>query len=532
MTQGIILAGGQGSRLGPITAQRSKALVTIGQRPHLVHQLLLLRDAGVTETIVVVSPDTERQVTDVVRRAGFDRDEVQFVVQWRPRGPVHALAVGLSALQTLTHASDDNGVFMLMSDSFVDEPLAQDGLLGSTDWVGVAPAPIARSFCYLDEESGEYRDGEVVLGATVTVGVNYFASRRDATHVANEIVIQWQDSVRAREEIPMSAFFNVHRTWREHDGVGLPERHLTSWLDVGDVDALARAHRSRFISRSHHKLDLHASGVLRKYGEGEAFERQIQWMLQRQMHGVPAVANLTPRVYDAWWGGPDLSGYLMEYVDLPTLAELWLYWPGRPDVWQALLRNVINQLEQNLWIGPREDEPTANVLWFVDKTRDRLAMRGLPEWHAVAEPLLDEAEERLRDTVYTELVRGHGDLNFSNILYSLNTGMIKLIDPRGDHLVPWLYEFAKLRYSYHGGFTAITHGLASLHDDGEVFVWPQRELEIQALDDVLSEFVSLELLDVCEGCLLIAGAPLHDGVESEMLFWRGIELLRRVLKSD
>jgi hypothetical protein len=39
----------------------------------------------------------------------------------------------------------------------------------------------------------------------------------------------------------------------------------------------------------------------------------------------------------------------------------------------------------------------------------------------------------------------------------------------------------------------------------------------------------LDILTVCEGCLLVAGAPLHEGVEAEMLFWRGIELLHEVL---
>lgn len=513
--QAIILAGGRGSRLGPVTAQRSKALVTIGQRPHLIHQLLLLHDAGVVETVVVVGPDTERQVMDVVARAGLD-DNVLVVVQDKPRGPVDALRVGLMHQHGIVP-----GTFVLMSDSFVDEPLTLQGILGASDWIGTAPAPTERSFCY--KAFGRYHDGPVEVGKLVTVGVNYLASRDDAL-VAAEFALQQSPSLFSSSEVPMSAFFNAYVDLR--GDVAL--RHLNTWLDVGDVDALARAHRTRFISRSHHKLSLDPSGVLVKYGEGEAFERQANWLLERQELGSPATANLTPRVYGVE-ESPGLSCYLMEYVDLPTLAELWLYWPGLPSVWEALLRNVVAQLEDNLWVGSTEDEPTANVLWFVDKTRDRLAMRGLPEWHAVAEPLLDEVEERLR-LERGELVRGHGDLNFSNILYSLNTGMIKLIDPRGDHLVPWLYELAKLRYSYHGGFTAITHGLAS-HDAkvGRVNVWPQRDAEIQALDAVLCEYVSLELLTLCEGCILIAGAPLHDGVEADLLFWRGIELLHGVL---
>lgn len=516
MQQAIILAGGLGSRLGPISAQRSKALVTIGQRPHLVHQLLLLRDTtDVDEVVVVVGPDTERQVTEVVRRAGF-LDGVSFMVQYRPMGPAHALLMGVNALQART--AEDCGVYVLMSDSFLDEPLNDGANDPERDWVGVAPAPSQRSFCY--ELDGHWVDGVVEPGTSVTVGINYFASRNDVKRAAG--MVANESRAEFFREIPMSEFFNAYQDIR-----GAPvQQTLDSWLDVGDVNALAHAHRSRFISRSHHKLSLSSSGILTKHCEGETFERQVSWLLERQK--LPSTrANLTPRVYDFARMSESEGWYAMEYVDLPTLSELWLYWPGRPDVWEALLRNVVAQLSQNLWTGTTEDEPTANVLWFVDKTRDRLAMRGLPEWHAVAEPLLERAEEVL-SAEHGELVRGHGDLNFSNILYSLNTGMIKLIDPRGDHLVPWLYELAKLRYSYHGGFAAITHGLASLAGE-KVDLWPQRNDEIKALDDVLMEFVSLELLQVCEGCMLVAGAPLHEGVEAEMLFWRGIELLHEVL---
>lgn len=512
--QAVILAGGLGSRLGPVTAQRSKALVTIGQRPHLIHQLLLLRDAGVQSVAVVVSPDTASQVIDVVRRSGIDRElPVAYPVQRQPLGPANALLHGLNVL------TGDGGVFMLMSDSFLDEPLLRNDVRDQCDWIGVAPAPSARSFCY--EDNDIYLDGHVEAGQLVTVGVNYLASGDDARNCA--ALVASDERCRKFGEIPMSQFFNAYTDLRGT----VSQRVLESWLDVGDVNALAHAHRSRFISRSHHKLELDASGVITKWGEGDAFMRQADWLLERQdMPGTRA--NLTPRIYDFARLRDDLGFYCMEYVDLPTLAELWLYWPGRPDVWQSLLRNVLDQLRANLWTGPTENEPTANVLWFVDKTRDRLAMRGLPEWHAVAEPLLDAAEEYLRE-LPADLVRGHGDLNFSNILYSLNTGMIKLIDPRGDHLVPFLYELAKLRYSYHGGFTAITHGLASLgRSIGTVNVWPQRQAEVKALDEVMMGYIDLRTLTVCEGCLLIAGAPLHDGLEAEMLFWRGVQLLHEV----
>lgn len=515
--QAIILAGGIGSRLGPVTAQRSKALVTIGQQPHLIHQLQSLRDAGVHSVIIVVSPDTIRQVVDTVHRSGMDRElAVAYPVQRRPLGPANALLHGLDIL------TGDGGVFMLMSDSFVSEPLLDDdGIYGQGDWIGVAPAPSERSFCYLAQDD-IYVDGVTQQGELVTVGVNYFASSRDARTCARAVAND--DRCVKFGEIPMSQFFNAYTDLR---GPTI-QRVLKSWLDVGDVTALAHAHRQRFISRSHHTLEFDAiAGIIVKYGEGESFERQVAWLDEKTNSTNHRTANLLPRVYDSFTQPEGRSWYSMEYVDLPTLSELWLYWPGRPDVWKSLLANVVQQVSLNLWTGVPEDEPTANVLWFVDKTRDRLAMRGLPEWHAVAEPLLDEAEEFFRRSVYSGLVRGHGDLNFSNILYSLNTGMIKLLDPRGDHLVPILYELAKLRYSYHGGFSAITHGLATLNGT-KVTLLPKRDPEIEALDDVMSGLASLDALTVAEGCMLMAGAPLHDGVEAEMLFWRGVELLHEV----
>ena len=44
----IILAGGKGERLRPLTADRPKSMVPLGGKPILEHQLLWLRDGGVT----------------------------------------------------------------------------------------------------------------------------------------------------------------------------------------------------------------------------------------------------------------------------------------------------------------------------------------------------------------------------------------------------------------------------------------------------------------------------------------------------
>lgn len=53
MTRAILLAAGRGSRLGELTADRPKCMVSLGGEPLLGHQLRVLRSAGMTESLVI-----------------------------------------------------------------------------------------------------------------------------------------------------------------------------------------------------------------------------------------------------------------------------------------------------------------------------------------------------------------------------------------------------------------------------------------------------------------------------------------------
>ncbi|XLQ19629.1 MAG: sugar nucleotidyltransferase [Candidatus Moraniibacteriota bacterium] len=55
--KGIILAGGTGSRLWPLTAQTSKQMLPVGGVPMVFHPLNVLIKAGITDILVIVSPE-------------------------------------------------------------------------------------------------------------------------------------------------------------------------------------------------------------------------------------------------------------------------------------------------------------------------------------------------------------------------------------------------------------------------------------------------------------------------------------------
>lgn len=68
--QAVILAGGQATRLRPHTDRVPKALVQVGDRPILVHQVTWLAEAGITEVIVSCGYRGAAQCSGVQFRPG------------------------------------------------------------------------------------------------------------------------------------------------------------------------------------------------------------------------------------------------------------------------------------------------------------------------------------------------------------------------------------------------------------------------------------------------------------------------------
>lgn len=492
MTVGIILAGGRGSRLGPLAAQISKALVSIGQRPHLAHQIELLRGNGCEQIIVVTSPDTDSQIRQVIDRA--DIEDVTTIVQERPLGPSQAVLLGACAAAVHDTQSD---LLVLMSDTF----LPADTVFPDGDWYGIAPVPSERSFCYWDGESA-YVDGVPPDGSSVTIGAYRFTS---ILHATTAIVDAMMSHV-GEAEVGMSSFLTTYAVKNTPEHVDFGD----SWLDIGDVMALARARRKAFIARDSHSLELTAMNTIVKRGKGDGFLMQHSWM--SAMNQNKSTRHLVPRVYDV-----AEDSYSMEYIDLPTLSELWLYWPGRSDTWQQILESIIAELDSSLWTSEKPWYTDDGSDIFVGKAIARLASLGLPNDHPLFAMLFDVK------CFFNEMeyVRAHGDLNWNNILFSLNTGGFKLIDPRGNDSLPLAYELTKLSYSWNG-FAHITHNLA--FDRATT-----RVRERDALNEVLSDYMSSIGRTAAEGCLFLAGAPLHPPAQRERMIALGTEKLKEAI---
>lgn len=105
--QAVILAGGEGWRLRPLTKNRPKALIPVGNRPSIDYSIDALLKAGIRDIIVVVGYRREQ----VIRHLNTLDHEVKVVVQERQLGSAHALACAAPLIhETALVLSGDNYV--------------------------------------------------------------------------------------------------------------------------------------------------------------------------------------------------------------------------------------------------------------------------------------------------------------------------------------------------------------------------------------------------------------------------------------
>ncbi|MEK6970203.1 MAG: sugar phosphate nucleotidyltransferase [archaeon] len=91
--KGIILAGGQGTRLRPLTKVTNKHLLPIYKWPMIYYPLHTLIDAGITEILVISSPETLPELIDLMGDGSEYGVDITYRVQMFPGGIPHAISV-------------------------------------------------------------------------------------------------------------------------------------------------------------------------------------------------------------------------------------------------------------------------------------------------------------------------------------------------------------------------------------------------------------------------------------------------------
>ena len=116
--KGIILAGGKGTRLRPLTLVTSKQLLPVYNKPMIYFPLETLMQAGIKEILIIVAPD---HAGDFLKLLGSGKEfgcDFSFEVQEEARGLADAFLVGEKFI-------DDDSVTMILGDNLYEDDFSQ-----------------------------------------------------------------------------------------------------------------------------------------------------------------------------------------------------------------------------------------------------------------------------------------------------------------------------------------------------------------------------------------------------------------------
>ena len=118
--KGLILVGGYGTRLRPLTLTLPKPLVEFGNRPMILHQIEALAAAGVTDIVLAVNYRPEVMVSTLKKYEEEYGVSITFSVEEEPLGTAGPLKLAEKVLK-----KDNSPFFVLNSDVICDYPFKE-----------------------------------------------------------------------------------------------------------------------------------------------------------------------------------------------------------------------------------------------------------------------------------------------------------------------------------------------------------------------------------------------------------------------
>ena len=114
--KGIVLAGGFGTRLMPLTKVINKQLLPVYNKPLIYYPILTLKEAGLKEILIISGPGHAGQLLDLLGSGKELGVDLSYDIQEEPKGIAHGLAIA-------EDFADNEQVALILGDNIFEDNL-------------------------------------------------------------------------------------------------------------------------------------------------------------------------------------------------------------------------------------------------------------------------------------------------------------------------------------------------------------------------------------------------------------------------
>ncbi|MDX3107357.1 glucose-1-phosphate thymidylyltransferase RfbA [Nonomuraea angiospora] len=232
--KGIILAGGHGTRLYPLTLAVSKQLLPVNDKPMIYYPLSALMLANITDILIISTPTDLPQLTRLLRDGSHLGLDISYAEQAQPVGLADAFIIGAD------HIGDDS-VALVLGDNIFHGHSFFDILQQSTSDVdgcvlfgypvsdperyGIGETDADGRLISIEEKPANPRSNRAIVGL--------YLYDNDVVDIAKNL----QPSARGELEIT-----DVNRTYLERGKARLVDLGRGfAWLDAGTPESILQA---------------------------------------------------------------------------------------------------------------------------------------------------------------------------------------------------------------------------------------------------------------------------------------------------
>ncbi len=231
--KGLILAGGNGTRLWPLTQSISKQLVPVYDKPLIYYPLSTLMSAGIRDIGIITTPTDQAAFKNLLGDGSSFGIQITYLVQPKPEGLAQAFIVGEDFI-------GDSPVCLILGDNIfhgtdLDESLTRDFTHSE-----------ARIFAYEVDNPKEYGVVEFdSFGHAISIEEKPVAPKSKfavpGIYFYQNSVIKVAKSIKPshRNELEITEVNNHYLNLGKLEVVTLARG--TAWLDTGTVDSMFAA---------------------------------------------------------------------------------------------------------------------------------------------------------------------------------------------------------------------------------------------------------------------------------------------------